>query len=150
MMTFVEEPLTKTFPFNTYKQTNTNSVAFRPSANYTDRAVAACRQILVSIADRRASRGQRDGSPRPLISVFKPEPLLFHSSSSSVILTRAECTPFLTGNKTKQTPWPLVRKRTIPTERPPLVGETLCQLLWIEGCHVVSAADPLRSLIPVF
>jgi hypothetical protein len=25
--------------------------------------------------------------------------------------------------KRKQTPWPLVRKRTIPTERPPLVGE---------------------------
>jgi hypothetical protein len=24
----------------------------------------------------------------------------------------------------KQTPWPLVRNRTIPTERPPLVGET--------------------------
>jgi hypothetical protein len=24
---------------------------------------------------------------------------------------------------TKQTPWPLVRKRTIPTERLPLVGE---------------------------
>jgi acyl-CoA thioesterase FadM len=23
----------------------------------------------------------------------------------------------------KQTPWPLVRKRTIPTERPPLVDE---------------------------
>jgi hypothetical protein len=23
----------------------------------------------------------------------------------------------------KQTPWPLARKRTIPTERPPLVGE---------------------------
>jgi hypothetical protein len=23
----------------------------------------------------------------------------------------------------KPTPWPLVRKRTIPTERPPLVGE---------------------------
>jgi hypothetical protein len=23
----------------------------------------------------------------------------------------------------KQTPWPLVRKKTIPTERPPLVGE---------------------------
>jgi hypothetical protein len=23
----------------------------------------------------------------------------------------------------KQTPWPLVRKRTIPTERPPLVSE---------------------------
>jgi hypothetical protein len=26
-------------------------------------------------------------------------------------------------NKKKKTPWPLVRKRTIPTERPPLVGE---------------------------
>jgi hypothetical protein len=26
-------------------------------------------------------------------------------------------------NETKQTPWPLFRKRTIPTERPPLVGE---------------------------
>jgi hypothetical protein len=26
-------------------------------------------------------------------------------------------------NKNKQTPWPVVRKRTIPTERPPLVGE---------------------------
>jgi hypothetical protein len=24
---------------------------------------------------------------------------------------------------TKQTPWPLVHKRTIPTERPPLVDE---------------------------
>jgi hypothetical protein len=24
---------------------------------------------------------------------------------------------------TKLTPWPLVRKRIIPTERPPLVGE---------------------------
>jgi hypothetical protein len=37
-------------------------------------------------------------------------------------------------NKTnKQTPWPLVRKRTIPTERPPLVGEIQCQILRIEG-----------------
>jgi hypothetical protein len=46
--------------------------------------------------------------------------------------------------------WPLVRERTIPTDRPPLVDEILCQLLWIEGCRVVSAADPLRSLISVF
>jgi hypothetical protein len=28
-----------------------------------------------------------------------------------------------TATTNKQTPWPLVRKRTIPTERPPLVGE---------------------------
>jgi hypothetical protein len=50
----------------------------------------------------------------------------------------------------KQTSWPLVRKRTIPTERPSLVGEIRCYLLWIEGCRVVSEADPLRSLISVF
>jgi hypothetical protein len=29
----------------------------------------------------------------------------------------------LCSKKTKQTPWPLVRERTIPTERPPLVDE---------------------------
>jgi hypothetical protein len=50
----------------------------------------------------------------------------------------------------KQTLWPLVRKRTIPTERPPLVGEILYQLLRVEGCRMVSAADPPRSLISVF
>jgi hypothetical protein len=27
----------------------------------------------------------------------------------------------------KQTQWPLVRKRTIPTERPPPVGENYCR-----------------------
>jgi hypothetical protein len=47
-------------------------------------------------------------------------------------------------------PWPLIRNRNIPTERLPLVDEIQCELLWIEGCHVVSAADPLRSLISVF
>jgi hypothetical protein len=50
----------------------------------------------------------------------------------------------------KQTPWLLVRKRTVPTQRPPLVDENLGPNLWIEGCRVVSAADPLRSLISVF
>jgi hypothetical protein len=50
----------------------------------------------------------------------------------------------------KQTPWPLVRKRTIPTERPSLVGEIWYQLLWIEGCLMVSAANTPRSLISVF
>jgi hypothetical protein len=47
-------------------------------------------------------------------------------------------------DKTKQTPWPLVRERTIQTERPPSVYEILCELLWIEGCRVVSAANPPR------
>jgi hypothetical protein len=55
------------------------------------------------------------------------------------------------GERTKQKtiPWPLVPERTISTEGPPLVDGIQCQLLWIEGCCVVSAADPLRSLISV-
>jgi hypothetical protein len=56
----------------------------------------------------------------------------------------------ITMYENKLTPWPLVRKRTIPTDRPPLVVEIYCQLLRIEGCRVVSAADPLRPLISVF
>jgi hypothetical protein len=48
------------------------------------------------------------------------------------------------------TPWPLVRKRNIPTERQPLVHEIYCQLLWIERCRAVSAADLPRSLNSVF
>jgi hypothetical protein len=50
----------------------------------------------------------------------------------------------------KQTPWPLVRKRTIPTERPQIFGEIYFQLFRIEVCRVVSAADPPLSLILVF
>jgi hypothetical protein len=42
---------------------------------------------MPTFAGRGALHGQHNGSPRPLISVSRPEPLLFHSSSS-VILTR--------------------------------------------------------------
>jgi hypothetical protein len=36
--------------------------------------------------------------------------------------------------KTKtKLPWPLVRTRTIPTERPPLVGEVSANFLQIDG-----------------
>ena len=34
----------------------------------------------------------------------------------------------------------LVRKRTIPTERPPPVGEVIANFCG-EGCHVVNATD---------
>jgi hypothetical protein len=47
-------------------------------------------------------------------------------------------------NRTKETPWPLVRKRTIPN------GDRHLSTKFNEGCHVVGAADPLRSLISVF
>jgi hypothetical protein len=36
----------------------------------------------------------------------------------------------------------LVRERTIPIERRPLVGDISANFLHIEGCRVVSAADP--------
>jgi hypothetical protein len=35
----------------------------------------------------------------------------------------------------------LVREQTIPTERPPLVGEVSAKFCGLEGCRVVSAAD---------
>ena len=42
-----------------------------PRGDYTDRAAAALSAKLVpTFADRGVSRGQRNGSPRPLVSVF--------------------------------------------------------------------------------
>jgi hypothetical protein len=38
----------------------------------------------------------------------------------------------------------LVRERTIPTERQPLIDEDSANFWGIEVCRVVSAADPLR------
>jgi hypothetical protein len=43
----------------------------------------------------------------------------------------------------------LVRERTMPTERPPLVGEVVPTFADRECC-VVSATDSLRSLISIF
>jgi hypothetical protein len=76
------------------------------------------------------------------------EVVQFRMGDFSCIRLKVKFQQFHSTNK--QTPWPLVRKRTIPTERSPLVGDIYCQLLRIEGCRVVSAADPLRSLISVF
>jgi hypothetical protein len=55
---------------------------FSPQANYTDRATAACHPNrgcrVVSATDPHGRN----------LDFLDPEPLLFHSSSSSVILTR--------------------------------------------------------------
>jgi hypothetical protein len=49
---------------NEYVAINTNSVALSPRANYTDRAAATCRPIIVTtFVDRGVSRGQRGGTP---------------------------------------------------------------------------------------
>ena len=44
----------------------------------------------------------------------------------------------------------LIRERTIPTERPPPVGEVSANFCGIYGCHVVSATDPHGRLISLF
>jgi hypothetical protein len=41
----------------------------------------------------------------------------------------------------------LVFERTIPTERPPLVGEVSANVLRIEVCHVVSVTDPYGRIL---
>jgi hypothetical protein len=47
---------------------------------------------------------------------------VFRDTKPSSYLTGNTLSP-LQNKQTKQTPWPLVRERTIPTERPPLVDE---------------------------
>jgi hypothetical protein len=52
------------------------------------------------------------------------------------------CENYKNKNETNSVAW--VRELTIPTERPPLVGEVNANFLQIERCSVLSAADPLR------
>jgi hypothetical protein len=47
---------------------------------------------------------------------------VWSAKAMSHTVTNARMTT-VSNNKTKQTPWSLVRERTIPTERPPLVDE---------------------------
>jgi hypothetical protein len=52
-------------------------------------------------------------------------------NSNQMFSNRHNTTPLNTS--TTYTPWPLFRKRTIPIERPPLVGEVSANFLRIEG-----------------
>ena len=52
--------------------------------------------------------------------------------------------------KTKLNSVALVRTRTIPTERPPPVGEVSANFLRIEGCHVVRRNGSPQPLIYCF
>jgi hypothetical protein len=105
-----------------------------------------------SIAERRSQAAKDKKSTSSSISVIGVQWESFAHTHTPFIPTTTHKNMELESFKQnkKQTPWPLVRKRTIPSERLPLVDEIWCQLLWIEGCHVVSAADLLRSLISVF
>jgi hypothetical protein len=53
-------------------------------------------EVSANFCGNRVSLGQRNESPRPYSRISRPEPLLFLPSSSSIVLTRLEWTPFLT------------------------------------------------------
>jgi hypothetical protein len=73
-------------------------MALSPRANYTDRAIATCRQNLVpTFVDREVSLGQRGGSPAVVNVFYRPEPLLFfqvvpHLSSQGLSGPRSRTT----------------------------------------------------------
>jgi hypothetical protein len=59
-----------TVPFPKLPTLKTKLRGLSPQANYTDRATAAVGEVMPTFADRGVLRGQRKGSPRPLISIF--------------------------------------------------------------------------------
>ena len=71
---------------------------------------------MPTFKDRGVSRGQRNGSPRPLISVFWTGAATFYSSSSSIDLTRLSGPRSLTSPTGGGRSVGVVRSRTKATE----------------------------------
>jgi hypothetical protein len=76
------------------------------------------------------SHGSLHGCSLFCPSIIEQQDLWFCWALSELLLPQywnAKCVELNVGARqhiqTKQTPWPLVRKQTIPTERPPLVDE---------------------------
>jgi hypothetical protein len=61
---------------------------FSPQANYTDRAIAACRQSYCQLRIEGIAWSAQRNPAAVNLGFLEPEPLLLSSSSSSVILTR--------------------------------------------------------------
>jgi hypothetical protein len=75
--------------YSHHKLKKLNSVAFSPQANYTDRATAACRRSWFQLLRIKGVAWSAQRIPTAVNFRFsRPEPLLFHSSRSSIILTR--------------------------------------------------------------
>jgi hypothetical protein len=64
-----------------------------PQANYTDLATA---KLVTTFVGRKCCVFSATNSHGCSCRFSRPEPLLFHSSSSSIVLTRLEWTPFQT------------------------------------------------------
>jgi hypothetical protein len=74
------------------------------------------------------------------ISPWNQQIHVSHRTHSRYTLGNGEFTVIITNNSVA-----LFCKWTIPTDWPPLVAEVSANFfLWIEGCHIVGAADPLR------
>jgi hypothetical protein len=71
-------------------------------------------------------------SPPEPCALLSPNPYAPHAPPISFFSITSTAT-------TKLNSVALVRERTIPTERPPPVGEVSANFLRIEGCHVFSA-----------
>jgi hypothetical protein len=71
----------------TKKQTN-KLRGLSPRANYTDREPPVVGDVSANFCEQSVPRGQREGSLRPYSWFSRQKPLLFLSSSSSIVLTR--------------------------------------------------------------
>jgi hypothetical protein len=67
---FVLDSMTHILVLQQMSKTETKLRGLSPQAPYTDRATAAVGEVVPTFAGRGVLRGQRNGSPRPLISVF--------------------------------------------------------------------------------
>ena len=70
------------------KTTYINSMALVRERTIPTERPPPSAKLVPTFADKGVSRGQRNGSPRPLISVFWTGASTFYSSSSSIDLTR--------------------------------------------------------------
>jgi hypothetical protein len=144
--------------------TKTKLHGLSPRANYTDRATATCRRSDCQLFQM-VPRGQRDGTSRPYSRFSRQEPLLFYqvapqlysrgwpttffsgsaenrtrasgfvAKNSTTIPQRRSCNNTTTNNNNSVA---LVRKWTIPTERPALVGEVSANFWGYRGVHALS------------
>jgi hypothetical protein len=73
-------------PFYDNKQTN-EFRGFSPRTNYTDLATAICRRSQCKLFIIGVLRGERNGSLQPYSRFYRPKPLLFLPSSSSIAQT---------------------------------------------------------------
>jgi hypothetical protein len=95
----VLKPVLHSFKYDILVQlfySNCNSMALVRERTIPTERPPLVGEVNASFLLIEVSRGQADGSLRPYSRIFRPEPLLFLLSSSSVVLNEAEWTMFQT------------------------------------------------------